>query len=253
MKLKLHVWRQKGPKAPGKLETYEANHVSPDQSFLEMLDEVNEVLVKEGKDPIAFDHDCREGICGMCSQVINGVPHGGQDRTTVCQLHMRSFKDGDEIFIEPWKARAFPIIKDLAVDRYCLRQHHRGGWLHLLPHRRRGRRQRYPDRQGSRRLRHGRGRVHRLRGVCRLLPEQLGDALCQQQGRPAGGAAAGAGGSQTPRHGHARRGQSARFRQLHQPLRVPGGVPEGDQRQVHRQAQPRVHQGDVLLLELLSA
>ena len=117
MKLKLHVWRQKGPNAPGKLETYEANHVSPDQSFLEMLDEVNEVLVKEGKDPIAFDHDCREGICGMCSQVINGVPHGGQERTTVCQLHMRSFKDGDEIFVEPWKARAFPIIKDLVVNR----------------------------------------------------------------------------------------------------------------------------------------
>jgi len=98
MKLKLHVWRQKGPNAPGKIETYEANHVSPDQSFLEMLDEVNEVLVKEGKDPIAFDHDCREGICGMCSQVINGVPHGGQERTTVCQLHMRSFKDGDAQF-----------------------------------------------------------------------------------------------------------------------------------------------------------
>ena len=99
------------------METYDADHVSPDQSFLEMLDEVNEVLVKEGKDPIAFDHDCREGICGMCSQVINGMAHGGQDRTTVCQLHMRSFSDGDEIFIEPWKARAFPIIKDLAVDR----------------------------------------------------------------------------------------------------------------------------------------
>jgi len=117
MKLKLHVWRQKGPNSPGKMETYDADHVSPDQSFLEMLDEVNEVLVKEGKDPIAFDHDCREGICGMCSQIINGMAHGGQDRTTVCQLHMRSFNDGDEIFIEPWKARAFPIIKDLAVDR----------------------------------------------------------------------------------------------------------------------------------------
>ena len=117
MKLKLHVWRQKGPNSPGKMETYDADHVSPDQSFLEMLDEVNEVLVKEGKDPIAFDHDCREGICGMCSQIINGTAHGGQDRTTVCQLHMRSFNDGDEIFIEPWKARAFPIIKDLAVDR----------------------------------------------------------------------------------------------------------------------------------------
>ena len=117
MNLTLHVWRQKGPNEPGKLETYDAHNVSPDQSFLEMLDEVNEDLIKKGVDPIAFDHDCREGICGMCSTVVNGVPHGGQERTTVCQLHMRSFKDGDNIFIEPWRARAFPILKDLVVDR----------------------------------------------------------------------------------------------------------------------------------------
>ncbi|RNC70982.1 MAG: succinate dehydrogenase/fumarate reductase iron-sulfur subunit [Desulfuromonadales bacterium] len=117
MNLTLHVWRQKGPKDTGKFEVYEAKDVSPDQSFLEMLDEVNEDLIKAGKDPIAFDHDCREGICGMCSQVINGLPHGGQDRTTVCQLHMRTFKNGDTIFIEPWRARAFPIVKDLVVDR----------------------------------------------------------------------------------------------------------------------------------------
>jgi succinate dehydrogenase / fumarate reductase iron-sulfur subunit len=120
MNLTLHVWRQKGPEAKGKLETYKANNVSEDQSFLEMLDDVNEDLIKAGKDPIAFDHDCREGICGMCSQVINGKAHGGQDRTTVCQLHMRSFKDGDEIFIEPWRAKAFPIHKDLIVDRNAL-------------------------------------------------------------------------------------------------------------------------------------
>jgi len=117
MKLKLHVWRQNGQNDKGKLETYDAPNVSPDQSFLEMLDDVNLDLARTGRDIIAFDHDCREGICGMCSQVINGVPHGGQDRTTVCQLHMRKFKDGDEIFIEPWKARAFPVIKDLVVDR----------------------------------------------------------------------------------------------------------------------------------------
>lgn len=120
MTLTLHVWRQKGPKDPGKFETYEAKGVSPDQSFLEMLDEVNEDLIKAGKDPIAFDHDCREGICGMCSQVINGAPHGGMDRTTVCQLHMRMFKDGDTIYIEPWRARAFPIVRDLVVDRGAL-------------------------------------------------------------------------------------------------------------------------------------
>jgi succinate dehydrogenase / fumarate reductase iron-sulfur subunit len=117
MNLKLHVWRQKGPGAPGKLEIYDARNVSPDQSFLEMLDQVNEELIIAGQDPIAFDHDCREGICGNCSQVINGVPHGGQERTTVCQLHMRTFKDGDTIFIEPWRARAFPLVKDLIVDR----------------------------------------------------------------------------------------------------------------------------------------
>ncbi|MBJ6727654.1 succinate dehydrogenase/fumarate reductase iron-sulfur subunit [Geomesophilobacter sediminis] len=117
MTLTLHVWRQAGPNEPGRLEQYEAKNVSPDQSFLEMLDEVNEELIKAGKDPIAFDHDCREGICGMCSQVINGVPHGGQERTTVCQLHMRTFKNGDSIYIEPWRAVAFPVQKDLIVDR----------------------------------------------------------------------------------------------------------------------------------------
>jgi succinate dehydrogenase / fumarate reductase, iron-sulfur subunit len=120
MNLKLHVWRQKGPDAPGKLEIYEAKNVSSDQSFLEMLDQVNEELIKADKEPIAFDHDCREGICGSCSQVINGVPHGGQERTTVCQLHMRTFRDGDAIFIEPWRARAFPIVRDLVVDRSAL-------------------------------------------------------------------------------------------------------------------------------------
>lgn len=120
MNLTLHVWRQQGPDQPGKLETYEARNVSPDESFLEMLDEVNEELVRAGKEPIAFDHDCREGICGMCSQVINGEPHGPLRQTTVCQLHMRNFRDGDEIFIEPWRSRAFPIIKDLVVDRKAL-------------------------------------------------------------------------------------------------------------------------------------
>ena len=120
MNMTLHVWRQKGPNEPGKLEQYDAKNVSPDQSFLEMLDDVNEVLIKAGKDPIAFDHDCREGICGMCSTVVNGVPHGGQERTTACQLHMRKFKDGDSLYIEPWRALAFPIQRDLIVDRSAM-------------------------------------------------------------------------------------------------------------------------------------
>ena len=117
MTLTLIVWRQKNANDPGKFETYTAKDITEHHSFLEMLDCVNEDLINSGKEPIVFDHDCREGICGMCSQVINGVPHGGQERTTVCQLHMRKFKDGDTIYIEPWRARAFPIQKDLVVDR----------------------------------------------------------------------------------------------------------------------------------------
>lgn len=117
MTLTLIVWRQKNANDPGKFETYTAKDITEHHSFLEMLDCVNEDLINSGKEPIVFDHDCREGICGMCSQVVNGVPHGGQDRTTVCQLHMRKFKDGDTIYIEPWRAKAFPIQKDLVCDR----------------------------------------------------------------------------------------------------------------------------------------
>jgi len=117
MNLKLHVWRQKNAQSAGRFVTYEAKDVSPDMSFLEMLDIVNEGLIGKGEDPIAFDHDCREGICGMCGVVINGVPHGPRKATTACQLHMRSFKDGDELVLEPWRAKAFPVLKDLIVDR----------------------------------------------------------------------------------------------------------------------------------------
>ena len=117
MRFKLCVWRQVDASSRGSLVDYEATDVSPDMSFLEMLDVVNERLTEGGKDPIAFDHDCREGICGMCSLMINGRPHGGRPATTTCQLHMRWFRDGDEIWIEPWRAHAFPVIKDLCVDR----------------------------------------------------------------------------------------------------------------------------------------
>ncbi len=117
MKLTLKIWRQNGPKDKGKLVDYPVDHVSPDMSFLEMLDVLNEHLVEKGEEPVAFDHDCREGICGMCSLVINGRAHGPQSGVTTCQLHMRSFKDGDVIYIEPFRANSFPVIKDLAVDR----------------------------------------------------------------------------------------------------------------------------------------
>ena len=116
MNLTLNVWRQKNRNDPGRFVTYQATNISPDMSFLEMLDVVNQELIMRGEEPIAFDHDCREGICGMCGLMINGVAHG-PEQTTTCQLHMRSFKDGDTITIEPWRASAFPVIKDLVVDR----------------------------------------------------------------------------------------------------------------------------------------
>ena len=117
MNLTLHVWRQPGPRDAGRFVTYQARDVSSDMSFLEMLDVVNEGLILKGEEPIAFDHDCREGICGACGMVINGRPHGPRERTTACQLHMRSFRDGDVLWLEPWRARAFPVVKDLIVDR----------------------------------------------------------------------------------------------------------------------------------------
>jgi len=117
MRITLHVWRQKNASQLGRMVQYEARDVNPEMSFLEMLDVVNEELTLKGDDPIAFDSDCREGICGMCGFMINGVAHGPRRSTTVCQLHMRKFKDGDVLYLEPWRARAFPVIKDLVVDR----------------------------------------------------------------------------------------------------------------------------------------
>ena len=117
MNLTLKVWRQSNPETKGQIKDYKVNDVSPDMSFLEMMDMLNEQLIKSGEEPVAFDHDCREGICGSCGMMINGQAHGPHKRTTTCQLHMRSFKDGDTIYVEPWRAAAFPVIKDLMVDR----------------------------------------------------------------------------------------------------------------------------------------
>ena len=117
MRLKLHVWRQASAASSGRMEAYDAPDVNADMSFLEMLDVVNEGLIAQGKEPIAFEHDCREGICGSCGFMVNGIAHGPQRGTTICQLHMRHFKDGDELYLEPWRAWAFPVVKDLVVDR----------------------------------------------------------------------------------------------------------------------------------------
>ena len=130
MNLTLKVWRQANVQAKGSFETYPISEVSPDMSFLEMMDVLNEQLIQKGIDPIAFDHDCREGICGMCSMFINGEAHGPDRLVTTCQLHMRKFKDGDTITIEPFRAKAFPVVKDLAVDRSAFdRVQHAGGFI----------------------------------------------------------------------------------------------------------------------------
>ena len=130
MQLKLKIWRQKNGKSKGKFETYNLNDVSPDMSFLEMMDVLNENLMLKGIDPIAFDHDCREGICGSCSMFINGEAHGPDRLVTTCQLHMRKFKDGDTIYVEPFRAKPFPVIKDLVVDRSSFdRIQHAGGFI----------------------------------------------------------------------------------------------------------------------------
>ena len=130
MNLTLKIWRQKSANDKGQLVDYKISEVSPDMSFLEMLDVLNNQLIEKGDSPVAFDHDCREGICGMCSLYINGEAHGPDRRVTTCQLHMRMFKDGDTIYIEPFRAKAFPVIKDLVVDRSAFdRVQHAGGFI----------------------------------------------------------------------------------------------------------------------------
>ena len=133
MDLTLKVWKQKNRNEKGEMETYQVSDISADSSFLEMLDILNNNLLEAGKEPVAFDHDCREGICGMCSLYINGKAHGPDSRVTTCQLHMRKFKDGETIYIEPWRAKALPVIKDLVVDRSAFdRIQQAGGYLSLI-------------------------------------------------------------------------------------------------------------------------
>jgi succinate dehydrogenase / fumarate reductase iron-sulfur subunit len=178
MDFTLKVWRQHGTTDDGRVATYKATNIPPDASFLEMLDIVNEGLETQGEEPIAFEHDCREGICGSCGMMINGRPHGPGRGTTTCQLYMRSFKDGATIVIEPWRARAFPVIKDLVVDRSAFdRIIAAGGFISVntgnapeanaLP---------VPQDAGGR---HGRRSVHRVWRLCRGVQKCLCHALCE--------------------------------------------------------------------------
>ena len=190
--VKLKVWRQPAQDQPGRLVDYVANNVSTDMSFLEMLDVVNEDLIRKGEDAIAFDSDCREGICGSCGLMINGVAHGPDAGATTCQLHMRRFKDGERITVEPWRAKAFPILKDLTVDRRAFdRILAAGGYISagvggapdgnalLIP-------------EGHLRRGDGFGRLHRLRRVRRRVQERRGASLHQRQGHAPGAPASGA-------------------------------------------------------------
>ncbi len=195
MHLTLKVWRQAGPSAAGSFKTYQADDVSPDMSFLELLDDVNESLIERGEEPIAFDHDCREGICGTCSLVINGVAHGPMRATTVCQLHMRHFHDGQSVVVEPWRAGAFPVLRDLVVDRSAFDRIIQAGGYITAP---------TGAAQDANGMLVGKEQadqamdsaaVHRLRCVRGGVPERLGLPLHRGQDQPPGAAAAGAAGA----------------------------------------------------------
>ena len=243
MHVTLHVWRQAGPDAPGTMETYDAPDISEEMSFLEMLDIVNERLNAEGREPIAFEHDCREGICGSCGMMINGQAHGPQKGTATCQLHMRKFADGDEIFIEPWRARAFPVLKDLIVDRAAFDQIVEAGGYITAPT------GAAPD------------------ANLMPIPKEVADAAMDAAACIGCGACVAAcpnsaaqlftvGQAQPPQPAARRARPSATsapqamvdtmedvLRLLHEPRRVPGGVPEGDLDRLHRLHEPRLRQG----------
>ncbi len=182
--VKLKIWRQRGPKEKGQFVNYSLDNVSTGSSFLEMLDMLNQQLVEKGEEPVVFDNDCREGICGMCSLYINGHPHGPVQGITTCQLHMRKFNDGDTITIEPWRSAAFPVIRDLMVDRSAFDKiQQAGGYVSFNCGGAQGCKQ-PAYQQGSCRYRHGLGYLHRLRRMCGCLQERLGYALRFGKGKP---------------------------------------------------------------------
>jgi hypothetical protein len=240
MKIILHIWRQRNSSDKGKMVRYEVPNVNHEMSFLEMLDVLNEDLIAKNEEPVAFDHDCREGICGMCGCMVNGMAHGPLPGTTLCQLHMRHFKDGDELYLEPWRAKAFPVIKDLVVDRGAFdRIIAAGGYSPSLPEAPPTERVLIP--KGKRGTLHGRRRVYRVRRLCRHVPERFGRPFHRRQDCPPRSVAARAAGAGTARHSDGGPGQAGTLRQLHQHRRMRSGLPQGDQTRSDRAHEPRFH------------
>jgi succinate dehydrogenase / fumarate reductase iron-sulfur subunit len=233
MRLKLHVWRQTGPQAPGQFETYDAQDIEDHMSFLEMLDVVNEQLVSEGKEPITFEHDCREGICGQCGVFINGRAHGPHSHMTTCQLHMRSFQDGDTITVEPWRAKAFPVIKDLMVDRSAFdRIIEQGAYISAKT----------GTAPEANAILIGKDIADRAMdaaacigcGACVAACKNSSAAVHIREGLAPGPAAAGPARTPRARGQNGRPNGLGRFRQLHEPWLVPERLPSGCQRGLHR-------------------
>ena len=228
MRITLHVWRQKNASDTGRMVKYEMNDVSTHMSFLEMLDVLNEQLIEKGEEPIAFDHDCREGICGSCGFMINGVAHGPLPGVTVCQLHMRSFKDGDELYLEPWRARAFPVVKDLAVNRSAFDRIIAAGGFISVPTGSAPDGNAIPVPKEQRRSRHGRRSLYRLRSLCRRLSECGRRAVHRSEDHASQSASARSAREGPPGVVHGGADERRDVRKLHEHRRVRSRVSEAD-------------------------
>ena len=246
MNLKLHVWRQPGPNAAGRLVTYEAGDVDPDMSFLEMLDVVNEALIDRGEEPIAFDHDCREGICGSCGVMIDGVAHGDTKTTATCQLHMRHFADGDEITIEPWRSTGFPVLRDLVVDRSAFdRIIAAGGYISVNTGS-------APDANEILVPKINADAAFEAAtcigcGACvAQCPNGAAHLFTGAKGRPPGSPAPGSARAPGPRRIHGGPNGGRGLRQLHQPPGVRSGLPEGHPDRRHWPPQSGLPAGSAL-------
>ena len=232
MKLTLRIWRQTSAAQPGHYESHQLDNVSPDLSLLEALDQLNEQLIGAGERPVSFDHDCREGICGSCGFLVNGQAHGPRAATSVCQLYLREFSDGDALTLEPWRAKAFPLVQDLMVDRssfdrliaaggYCSTGTGQAPDGNALP---------VGRDQATQSLQHR--HLHRLRRLCRQLPQRLSQPVRRRQAGPPGAASPGAAGTGQPCPGPAGADERGRIRQLQQQPRMRGGLPPGDLRRL---------------------